>query len=459
MHSHALDGELAPSVKGPTTVESWAKSAQSQGAYRYLNRVAAAAALTFVTAVIMDGIVDAKGLYGTLRIGGFNSAKAFQYNYTPEVKALAVRSFRPEIVFFGASTVERGIVPQCRSSPTFGKPRIYNEAASGNGPPDFLAAYPNLRTIGTVRRIEIEARFANQQFLPAAADTLNRAAIDDPRRRPPPSIPREDDILSRTIQPWLPPQFASTYLADFFTWKTAVLNFQTVAANRKTDQLSVFNGYGKDGTFDQAWLTHMAARAIVEELALAHVGFLTETFLAKISSDMGIDFSYVDALAAAAARDRVALDFFVPPEHVVQLLLYDQGGVWPLYEKFKFGLLRSVDAAKQRYGADIRVFDFGTLNDATKQPLRSAIPKESFDPYYSDPVHFRKIVGDFMLASMLGCIATLPAPGDFGTELRGETISVHLAAERAKLDSYRRSNMEIVGKISEQIAQHRHGVH
>jgi hypothetical protein len=454
MHSHALDGELAPSVKGPTTVESWAKSAQSQGAYRYLNRVAAAAALTFVTAVIMDGIVDAKGLYGTLRIGGFNSAKAFQYNYAPEVKALAVRSFRPEIVFFGASTVERGIVPQCRGSPTFGKPRIYNEAASGNGPPDFLAAYPNLQTIGTVRRIEIEARFANQQFLPAAADTLNRAAVDA-RQRPQLSIPREDDVLSRTIQPWLPPQYALTYLADFFTWKTPVLNFQTVAANRKADQLSVFKGYGEDGTFDQTWLMHMAARAILQDLALAHVGFLTETFLAKISNEMEIDFSYLDTLAAAAARDQIALDVFVPPEHVVQLLLYDRGGVWPLYEKFKFRLLESVDTAKQRYGANIRVFDFGTLNDATKQPLRNTISKEAFDPYYSDPVHFRQIIGDFMLASLLGCVGTVPAPVDFSAELSDETISPHLAAERAKLDSYRRSNVGIVGKISEQIAQHR----
>jgi hypothetical protein len=452
----SLGGELSLSVDVSTIVESRLDSTQSPALFRYLTYIAVAAALSLAAAVLMDGMVDAKGLYGMLRIGGFNSRKAFQYNYASEVKALGVRSFRPEIVFLGVSTVERGIVPQCRSSPFFGEPRIYNEGIPGSGPAEFLAAYPNLQTIGTVRRIEIEARFPGQRFL-ASAEQLDHAA-DYPRQYAPLSIPREGGVLSRTIQPWLPAQYASSYLADFFTWKTLVLSFQTVAANRKADQLSVFRGYGNDGTFDQAWLGHMAARAIVQELALAHVASLTDAFLNKISNDMEIDFSYVDALAEAAARDGVALDFFVTPEHVVQLLLYDQGGVWPLYEKFKFGLLRSVDAAQQRYGADIRVFDFGTLNDATKQPLRSVVPEDAFDPYYSDPVHFRKVVGDFMLATMLGCVTAVPAPKEFGTELTDETITAHLATERAKLDAYKRSNISVVAKISEQIEEHRHGI-
>jgi hypothetical protein len=426
---------------------------------RYIKVVIVTAFALLIAVVILEVAVDPKGLYGIIRIEGFNFRKAFQNNYAPEVKALAVREYRPNTVFVGASTVERGIVAECHDSSIFGDLRIYNSASSGSAPANFLAQYPNLRTIGTVRHLEVETRFPNQRFLLNGEIAFDHSPISRPQKYAPMLIPAENGIIARAIQPWLPSQYAFAYLADLFSWRASILSLETIAANRIKDRAAIIQGYEKNGTFDQSWLRYMAAPILTREIALTHVASYTDFLLVNISNEMTFDFSYVDALAAAAGRDGISLDFFVPPEHVVELLLYDLGGVWPLYERFKLDLLRAVDAARKSYAANIRVFDFGTLNDATEQPLRASISPGAFDPYYGDPVHFRSVVGDFMLSTMLGCPIAASVPDGFGVELNAKNADRHLTVVREMLDRYRDSNIEIVREISNRITDTRGGVH
>jgi hypothetical protein len=407
---------------------------------RYIMIAFASAITLLVLSATFNLLVDAKGLYGMVRVGGFNSHKAFQNNYGKEVKTFGVRAYLPNTVFFGASTVDRGIVPECERTAFSGGPlRIYNAASGGDSPLSFLIEYPNVRSIGTVQRIEIETRFPTHPMLSAKQHGRS-------------SIPRDDDLFSRYTQPWLPPRFAINYLSDFFSWKAFILNYKTVAAN-KGATASVFHGYGADGRFDQDWLKATSPRVIGKADALNLAVSYHRLFTSRLTNDMKSDFSYVEAFAAAAARDNIELDFFIPPEHALLLLSYSIGGVWPLYEQFKRELLEATDAAKTRHGVTIRVFDFSAFNQVTEQPVKAAARPTTFDPYYEDLVHFRKIVGDFILAKMLSCHFSEQVPDGFGIELNRHNIDAHLVEQRARLGLYHRLNAELAGALTEQMAR------
>ncbi len=406
----------------------------------YIMIVFASAITLLILSATFNLLVDAKGLYGMVRVGGFNSHKAFQNNYGKEVKTFGVRAYLPNTVFFGASTVDRGIVPECDRTASSGGPlRIYNAASGGDSPPSFLAEYPNVRSIGTVQRIEIETRFPSHPML--SAKQHGRL-----------SIPQDDSVFSRYIQPWLPPRFAINFLSDFFSWKAFILNFKTVAANRGATA-STFYGYGADGRFDQDWLKATSPRVVDETDALNLAVNYHRLFASGLTNEVKSDLSYVAAFAAAAARDHLELDFFIPPEHALLLLSYSIGGVWPSYEQFKRDLLEATDAARERYSVTIRVFDFGAFNQVTEQTVKAAARATTFDPYYEDLVHFRKLVGDFILAKMLSCQISEQVPDGFGIQLNRNNIHAHLVEQRAKLDLYRSSNTELASALTERLAR------
>ena len=56
---------------------------------------------------------------------------------------------------------------------------------------------------------------------------------------------------------------------------------------------------------------------------------------------------------------------------------------------------------------------------------------------------------------MLDCAIPQTVPGGFGVALSDENIEAHLAEERAKLDSYRLSNMNMVRRILDRIEKSR----
>jgi hypothetical protein len=125
-----------------------------------------------------------------------------------------------------------------------------------------------------------------------------------------------------------------------------VLSAQTLLANRQVDKSFLFRGFEDNGNCDQEWLRRWGAWVITEQTLLGHVSAFSDFFLAKLSNDMDIDFSYIDQLAIASQRNGVALDIFIQPTHVSELLFFREGGIWPLYEKFKTDLLRSVSDAR-----------------------------------------------------------------------------------------------------------------
>jgi hypothetical protein len=427
-----------PTSLGSATVDP----ARSFAAGPYLRTVLCAAVIMLFSAVLCEIIVDPKGLYGLFRKDGFNSYKIYQDNYAPEVKALAARRFRPDTVVFGASTVNRGIVPECQGSRLRNVSRIFNYGSSDAAAHTFLKAYDDVVEIGSLRRMVIEARFLSQYF------SLNGHLILQSRSELP---PRLNSGIDRMLRPWLPARFAMTYLANLFSWREIVLSLKTVAANRIPDHSTHFHGFAEDGSYDQGWLRRLTAWAITDQTVASHTLSYNDRFVRYLSNDTTLDFSYVYLFADAASHDGISLDFFITPEHGSELLLYRAAGIWPLYEDFKRGLLAAVEMASRRYAIKISLYDFGNLDEVTSQPVRAIGDRKVYDPYFGDPIHFRSIVGDFMLATILKCQTPVAVPDGFAVELDAQSVEPHLADERAKIDSYAQSHRELLQEISDAI--------
>jgi hypothetical protein len=400
----------------------------------YVRTVALTSVASLLIGVTIIVLIDPKGLYDLVRSDGFNSFKAYQNLYYGEVKALALRRYRPDTIVGGASPVTFGLVPECRDSSMPGVSRIYNYGGAGAYIGNVVVNYLDLRAVGSIRRIAMEAGLPGERFL-RANDTLV-APMEPPH-----------GFWADAIRRWIPANYAGAYLGNLFSWHEVLLSAQTFAANRQSDRSFLFHGFEPNGAYDQTWLRRWFAWVITEGNLRGHIINYRNLLLAKVSNDVEVDVSYVDLLAATAGRDGIALDLYVRPEHVSELLLYYEGGIWPLFEKYKRTLLRAANAARSRHGADIRVFDFGNLSDAVLQPIRPIDEHTLYDPYFTDPIHYRKPVGDFILATMYGCHIDQQVPSEFGIELDTDNIDAHLANEKAKLEAYRRADPELVRKV------------
>jgi hypothetical protein len=399
--------------------------------------------ISFVAALLatagINVVVDPKGLYQIVQAEGFNAYKPFQSDFSGEVKALAVYRYRPDTLVFGASTVTFGIDPVCHTPGVPGVSRLYNYGGAGSATGSLITNLSDLISVGSIRRLVVEARFETHTFV-----AVPRSA--------PAALPGEDpsDRISSTVGRHLPRRYATTYLQNLFSWGELALSVQTVLANRKADKSFLFRSFGENGSYDQEWLRRWGAHVITEQNLIGHVGNYTNFLLSKVSNEMGIDLTYVDQLAQAAKLHQLDVDLFITPVHVTELLLFKEGGIWPLYERYKTELLQRVEDVRSRYSVNMRLFDFGTLNPMVSQTIKKVDLNQGHEPF-SDPVHFKVPVGEMILATILKCGISKPVPPNFGLELDRSNISAHLAKERAKLAFYVEEHPELAELIGRTI--------
>lgn len=403
----------------------------------YLRRVALAAFGGLATIVLFIVIIDPKGIYHLGRIERFNAYKVHQPLYYGEVKALGLRRYRPDSLIAGASPATYGVVPECRNPTVSGVSRMYNYAGAGASVLGLIANAADLRAVGSIRRMTVELAFPTQSFLAPGA----------PKERP--VVPLNTDSWSELVRRFLPANYARAYLANLFSWHEVVLSLQTVAANLQQDRSFLFRGFEPNGAYDQTWLRRWTARVITEQHVHGQVTNYYELYLKKMSNEMDPDVLYVEQMAQILAADGIALDLYFRPEHVSELLLYDEAHLWPLFEKFKRGIVTAVERSRAQYGANIRVFDFNTLSNVVVQPVRPVDNNTIYDPYFGDPVHYRKPVGDMILNTLYGCQIETSVPEGFGTEITPSNMQNHLAREREKLKAYRDANPDVVRRVAD----------
>jgi hypothetical protein len=378
-------------------------------------------------------VVDPLGFNNLIQIERFNAHKHYQSWVGLRYKAFAVRDYRPDGVIFGPSTVQFGFVPQCVDSP-LGLSRIYNFGQGGAGPAHLTIHFDDFAAIDTIRRVIFDTRF----LLHRTSYDEEIAALENSR------IALLRDWLTDKLRPYIPTASIINFVEDPFSLGELQLGLKTIYANATLDRRNLIDAYRPDGSFDPNYARYMAPESMSRDHIIGHISNYWQSFIRKMKPTWSPDLRYLDRVVARAKSAHIALDLFFPPVHVSELMLYNESGSWPLYERFKTALVAKVQRLRKDVGADIRLFDAGILSEITTDPI--AQPAK----YFQDPVHFRPATGDILLAGILGCQSERSTPTGAVVELTAKTpgeVETHLADERRKLAAYQQAHAELLNLV------------
>jgi len=138
-----------------------------------------------------------------------------------------------------------------------------------------------------------------------------------------------------------------------------------------------------------------------------------------------------------ARRSGIDVKFFINPIHARMLIARREAGIWPQYEEWKRGLVRTLEAESRTSGASpFQLWDFSGINSVTTEHIPK-LGELTEMQWWWEPSHYRKGAGDLMLDRMLDYRApSRTVPDDFGLSLTPDNIESWIVKTRDGLRSY-----------------------
>jgi hypothetical protein len=134
----------------------------------------------------------------------------------------------------------------------------------------------------------------------------------------------------------------------------------------------------------------------------------------------------------------IDLRLVIYPYHLLLMLQLQDAGFWPLFEEWKADVATLSDDARRR-GVHVSLWDFGCPNELTAEAVPPEGERGAAMQWYWEAGHFKKELGDLVLARVLGAGDSNGADG-FGLELTTANVGERNKACRAALAAMRRSS-------------------
>lgn len=354
-----------------------------------------------------DALIDPYLIIGMPRIAGLNAVKPETATHTQLAKDYLIRRFKPAGLLLGSSKADLGIDPASRFWPADARP-AFNYGVPGTSIRDNVANLRRAIAIGTVRRVLVVLDIENFMKVPPKGAAATPAGG--------PGVRRVRDIALATLS--LDALHASI--------ATVMAQYQPHPVNLSPDGLTNDNGFRNDVKADG----YMALFEQKDAENGAHLARLAASVHEQ--SDAGIaGLNSVAEIIALCRSHGIALDFALPPLHADLLAQFDRAGLWPRYQ-WAETLLTQLIAVKGQ-GA-VRLWDFSGFDATSTEPIPSRAEHGVGMRWFWEPDHFKRVVGDRMLAAIYDGV-----PG-YGVTLTPETLAAHLAAQTAARDAWLAGN-------------------
>lgn len=151
-------------------------------------------------------------------------------------------------------------------------------------------------------------------------------------------------------------------------------------------------------------------------------------------------------LDRAAAGD-ATVHIVIYPYHGEIRLIIERLGLGALFDDFKKMLVAS--ARKHERGSPIRVWDFSGISPEIQEAIPELNDRRTHMSYYWEAGHFKKNLGDKMLARML------IADSAFGVELTQGNIERELGDDRKRLGVLATSDLPLTAEVDHMMAGQR----
>lgn len=154
-----------------------------------------------------------------------------------------------------------------------------------------------------------------------------------------------------------------------------------------------------------------------------------------------------DALVAYCRERHIRLVVLWSPAHVRGLVLQEEAGLWPELERFKRALADRSD--------DFELWEFGGADPrTTAEEVPPHGDEASRMDWYWESSHYRKELGDVVLARVLGKPVE-PRLEGWGEPVTRRTVSLTLARVAEEVAAWKRSHPAEVAELKRMVAEAR----
>lgn len=350
---------------------------------RFIKWTIAAVVAGVLLVVLCVLVVDPYRLHRIVEVAGFNMIKPGLERYQAEIKVAGAKSAGADVFLMGNSRVEVGLDPD---SGAFDHSRhsVYNLAVAGSGVSVAQREFEDLRAAGRNPSIVV----LGVEFIDFLMDS--RAAA-------PPTQARNGVLAANK---W---RFDTLFSLSSFIDAGKTLRIQrngeaTIMTARGFNPLREYEHHARVEGYDAIF--RQAAIEGAKRLARKPHG------LVAAHSGTSSDWEGVRALMAGAAGDGAQIHLVIYPYHAQILAMFEQTGLWPVFEEWKAMLAGEVERARTLHpGATITLWDFSGFGPIQCERIPAKGDLATATRWYWEAGHFKSALGDVVLGDVLGARA------------------------------------------------------
>ena len=352
-------------------------------------------------------VVDPYGLYDLVGSTGFNAVKPGLSRYQAEIKQVRAQRMNPDFVILGNSRAEIGFDPQASAFRAAGG-RGYNLAIPGSGIDTSMRQMAQLQAAGITPKTVI----LGVEFL----DFLRNTAT-------PPAAVAKPAVVPTGPSYW---QFDTLFSLASVKDAIRTLRIQNddeaiTTAIDGFNPLKEYRGYVRDDGYYKIF----QQRAHENSLS-----FRRKSTTALAPGDLQRLHAFLQATSASNADVKLV----IYPYHAQILAMFEVAGLWPLFEEWKRQLVAAVaEATRNNPGLSITLLDFSGFGPYNCERIPDAGEVRAATQWYWEGGHFKKELGDIVLARVMSEPAPLIEARAFGTRLEAGSVLANaerIAAER-----------------------------
>jgi hypothetical protein len=351
-------------------------------------------------------VVDPYALYGLVGPARFNAVKPGLSRYQVEIKQVRAQQVNPDFVILGNSRAEIGFDPKAAAFHA-AQGRGYNLAIPGSGIGTSFRQLAQLQSAGITPTTVI----VGVEFL----DFLRSASA-------PPAGPAPAAVPAGAVNWQFDALFSLASVKDSI--RTLRIQHDEEAATTALDgfnPLKEYRGYVRDDGYHK----------IFEQRAQEN----SRAFRRKSTTALdGADLQRLDAFLQLASSTNADVKLVIYPYHAQILAMFEATGLWPRFEEWKRYLVAAVaEATRKNPNAKITLLDFSGFGPYNCERIPGPGEIRAVTKWYWEAGHFKKELGDIVLARVMSERTRVPDVPPFGIKLEAGSEQANadrIAAER-----------------------------
>ena len=376
-------------------------------------------------------LVDPYSLFGTRRIAGFNERKPTASDRVRVVKPYMASRAQPRVVIGGNSRPELGLNPQ-------------SACWKASEQPVFNMGVPGASVFMQSRYVQ-HAAGGRAHLVLFGIDFFDFLTDASKPTEPVDWVQLEKSLEGRLDLAQSGARWNEDFFSSLFSLKTVSDAVVTLASQNNPYSSTLYeNGFNPGLDYvpiikneGQAVLFSQKNQELRKTLQQPHLGVV------DVSGQQTEALQALRQLLVWSKHRGIQLVLFINPYHSDYLVQIETTGNWRLFEDWKRQVARLAD----EYA--VPLWDFNSIDQYSTETPPGFNDKHTILRWFWEPAHYRREIGDRMLAAMLSRPCERSGTHDrFGRQINPQNLQNHLDDIRLKLHRFMDANPEVIKRLA-----------